>query len=163
MSKSLGNTVNPFEVIAKYGADTTRWYLVTTSPPWRTTMFNVDDLVDVQRKFFGTLISTYAFFALYANIDNFEFTEARIPVAERQEIDRWILSELNSLIKRYTGHMEAYPSNPCLCERRARARSRAKVRGLAEPTGAAPQVGTAERRPRSAVWGQPPGLSGRSP
>ncbi len=108
MSKSLGNTVNPFEVIAKYGADTTRWYLVTSSPPWRTTMFNVDDLVDVQRKFFGTLINTYAFFALYANIDKFDHAEDRVPVVERQEIDRWILSELNSLIKRYTEHMEAY-------------------------------------------------------
>lgn len=108
MSKSLGNTVNPFATIAKYGADTTRWYLVTASPPWRTTMFNEDDLVDVQRKFFGTLINTYAFFALYANIDKFTYAEPRIPVAERQEIDRWILSELNSLIKRYTALMDAY-------------------------------------------------------
>jgi isoleucyl-tRNA synthetase len=108
MSKSLGNTVNPFETLAKYGADTTRWYLVTTSPPWRTTTFNVDDLVDVQRKFFGTFINTYAFFALYANIDKFSYAEPRIPIGERQEIDRWILSELNSLTKRYTEFMEAY-------------------------------------------------------
>lgn len=108
MSKSLGNTVNPFETIAKYGADTTRWYLVTTSPPWRTTMFDVEDLVDVQRKFFGTLINTYAFFAIYANIDKFAYAETRIPVAERQEIDRWILSELNSLVRRYSRFMDAY-------------------------------------------------------
>ncbi len=108
MSKSLGNTVNPFETIAKYGADTTRWYLVTSSPPWRTTRFDVDELGDVQRKFFGTLVNTYAFFALYANIDKSRYAEPRIPVGERQEIDRWILSELNSLIKCYTEFMEAY-------------------------------------------------------
>ncbi len=108
MSKSKGNTVNPFDTIAKYGADTTRWYLVTTSPPWRPTMFDEDGLGEVQRKFFGTLVNTYAFFALYANIDKFAYAEDRIPVAERQEIDRWILSELNSLVKRYTEFMEAY-------------------------------------------------------
>jgi len=108
MSKSKGNTVNPFETIVRYGADTTRWYLVTTSPPWRPTMFDEDGLGEVQRKFFGTLVNTYAFFALYANIDKFMYAEPRIPVGERQEIDRWILSELNSLVKRYTELMEAY-------------------------------------------------------
>jgi isoleucyl-tRNA synthetase len=108
MSKSKGNTVNPFDTLAKYGADTTRWYLVTSSPPWRPTMFDEDGLIEVQRKFFGTLVNTYAFFALYANIDKFTFSEPSIPRAERLEIDRWIISELNSLIKRYVESMEAY-------------------------------------------------------
>ncbi len=108
MSKSKGNTVNPFDTLAKYGADTTRWYLMTTSPPWRPTMFDEEGLGEVQRKFFGTLLNTYAFFTLYANIDKFTYAEHRIPVSERQEIDRWILSALNSLIARYTGYMEAY-------------------------------------------------------
>ena len=108
MSKSKGNTVNPFETLTTYGADTTRWYLVTTSPPWRPTMFDLEGLGDVQRKFFGTLVNTYAFFALYANIDAFAYAEERIPVAERTEIDRWIISELNSLIKRCRELMEAY-------------------------------------------------------
>ncbi|MEO8166953.1 MAG: isoleucine--tRNA ligase, partial [bacterium] len=108
MSKSKGNTVNPFEVLSKYGADTTRWYLVSTSPPWRPTMFDVEGLGEVQRKFFGTLVNSYAFFALYANIDKFTYAEPRIPVAERPEIDRWILSELHSLVKRYGEMMDAY-------------------------------------------------------
>ncbi|MBX2991613.1 MAG: isoleucine--tRNA ligase [Bacteroidetes bacterium] len=108
MSKSKGNTVDPFATIAKYGADTTRWYLVTTSPPWRPTMFDEAGLGEVQRKFFGTLVNTYAFFALYANIDRFTHAEQLIPVSERQEIDRWVLSELNSLRRRYRELMEAY-------------------------------------------------------
>jgi isoleucyl-tRNA synthetase len=108
MSKSKGNTVDPFATLAKYGADTTRWYLMTTSPPWRPTMFDEDGLGEVQRKFFGTLLNTYAFFALYANIDGFKYAESQIPPAERQEIDRWILSELNSLLTRYTEAMDAY-------------------------------------------------------
>ncbi|MGA9117957.1 MAG: isoleucine--tRNA ligase [Bacteroidota bacterium] len=108
MSKSKGNTVNPFTVMTRFGADTTRWYLVTTSPPWRPTSFDEEGMVDVQRKFFGTLVNTYAFFALYANIDGFTYAEPRIPVAERPEIDRWIVSELQSLLRRYTGYMEAY-------------------------------------------------------
>ncbi|MFN0156564.1 MAG: isoleucine--tRNA ligase [Bacteroidota bacterium] len=108
MSKSKGNTVDPFAIIGKYGADTTRWYLVTTSPPWRPTMFDEEGLGEVQRKFFGTLVNTYAFFALYANIDKFTYAESRIPVQDRPEIDRWIVSELNSLVKRYTEYMEAY-------------------------------------------------------
>jgi len=108
MSKSRGNTVDPFATIAKYGADTTRWYLVTTSPPWRPTMFDEEGLGEVQRKFFGTLVNTYAFFALYANVDRFTFAEPRIPVAERQEIDRWILSALNSLVKEYGELMDSY-------------------------------------------------------
>ena len=108
MSKSKGNTVDPFATLGTYGADTTRWYLMTTSPPWRPTMFDEDGLGETQRKFFGTLVNTYAFFALYANIDGFTGAEPEIPVAERPEIDRWILSELNSLILRYTEGMEAY-------------------------------------------------------
>jgi isoleucyl-tRNA synthetase len=108
MSKSKGNTVNPFDIIGKYGADATRWYLVTNSPPWRPTMFDEEGVLEVQRKFFGTLVNTYAFFAMYANIDQVDWKAAAVPVAERQEIDRWILSELQSLIKRYTGHMEVY-------------------------------------------------------
>ncbi len=108
MSKSKGNTVDPFAILAKYGADTTRWYLVTTSPPWRPTMFDEEGLGEVQRKFFGTLVNTYSFFALYANIDKFSYSEPPVPVAERQEIDQWIISELNSLVKRYVSYMDAY-------------------------------------------------------
>jgi len=108
MSKSKRNTVSPFEIMTRYGADTTRWYLVTTSPPWRPTMFDEDGVGEVQRRFFGTLVNTYAFFAMYANIDRFAYAEPRIPVAQRQEIDRWIISELNSLIRRCVGSMEAY-------------------------------------------------------
>jgi isoleucyl-tRNA synthetase len=108
MSKTKGNTVDPFATLAHYGADTTRWYLVTTSPPWRPTMFDEEGLNEVQRKFFGTLINTYSFFALYANIDGFSFAEPVVPVRDRQEIDRWIISELNSLTRRYIAYMDAY-------------------------------------------------------
>jgi len=108
MSKSKGNTVNPFDTIARFGADTTRWYLVTSSPPWRPTSFDLDGLAEVQRKFFGTLINTYAFFSLYANIDGFTHAEPRIPVGERPEIDRWILSALQSLVQGYRTSMDAY-------------------------------------------------------
>jgi isoleucyl-tRNA synthetase len=108
MSKSRGNTVDPFKILEKYGADTTRWYLVATSPPWRSTLFDEEGLVEVQRKFLGTLLNTYAFFTLYANIDGFTYSEKEIPVSERQEIDRWIISSLNSLIGRYTAAMDSY-------------------------------------------------------
>ncbi len=108
MSKSKGNTVNPFDILGKYGADTTRWYLMTTSPPWRPTMFDEEGLVDVQRKFFGTLVNTYAFFALYANIDRIRCSETEVQIGERPEMDRWILSELNSLKKAYFEQMDSY-------------------------------------------------------
>lgn len=108
MSKSIGNTVDPFVLFEKYGADATRWYLVTNSPPWRPTLFDEDGLVEVQRKFFGTLVNTYSFFALYANIDGFNFKDALIPYDERPEIDRWIISKLNALVEEYEQLMDEY-------------------------------------------------------
>lgn len=108
MSKSRGNTVDPFDLFDKYGADTTRWYLVTNSPPWRPTLFDEEALVEVQRKFFGTLVNTYSFFALYANIDKFNFSDALVPYNERPEIDRWIISKLNALVEEYEKQMDAY-------------------------------------------------------
>jgi len=108
MSKSKGNTVDPFDVLGKYGADTTRWYLVVSSPPWRPTMFDEEGLVEVQRKFLGTLLNTYAFFTLYATIDRFTYAGPRIPLPRRQEIDRWIISELNTLLKSYQDSMDSY-------------------------------------------------------
>ena len=108
MSKSKGNTVDPFVLFEKYGADATRWYLVTNSPPWRPTLFDEDGLVEVQRKFFGTLLNTYAFFALYANIDGFENKQNQVPLSKREEIDRWILSRLNSLVANHVKLMDAY-------------------------------------------------------
>ncbi len=108
MSKSRGNTVDPFDLFDKYGADTTRWYLVTNSPPWRPTLFDEEALVEVQRKFFGTLVNTYSFFALYANIDKFNFSDSLVPYNERPEIDRWIISKLNALVEEYEKQMDAY-------------------------------------------------------
>ena len=99
MSKRVGNVVNPFETIDKYGPDATRWYMITNAPPWDNLKFNLDGITEVQRRFFGTLQNTYSFFALYANLDNFTFAEAEIPLADRTESDRWILSKLQSLIK----------------------------------------------------------------
>ena len=99
MSKRLGNAVDPFETIRQFGPDATRWYLITNSQPWDNLKFDLEGVAEVQRKFFGTLYNTYAFFALYANIDNFSYKEADIPAGERPGIDRWILSELNSLIR----------------------------------------------------------------
>ncbi|QQS36506.1 MAG: isoleucine--tRNA ligase [Ignavibacteriales bacterium] len=108
MSKSKGNTVDPFMLFDKYGADATRWYLVTNSPPWRPTLFDEEGLVEVQRKFFGTLLNTYSFFVLYANIDKFNASEAHVPYEERPEIDRWVISKLNSLVKEYEQLMDDY-------------------------------------------------------
>jgi isoleucyl-tRNA synthetase len=108
MSKSRGNTVDPFELFEKYGADATRWYLVTNSPPWRPTLFDVEALAETQRKFFGTLLNTYSFFALYANIDKFTFAEELIPYEKRPEIDRWIISKLNSMVEEYSRLMNGY-------------------------------------------------------
>ena len=108
MSKTRKNTVDPFILFDKYGADATRWYLVTNSPPWRPTLFDEEALAESQRKFFGTLLNTYSFFALYANIDKFNFKEDLVPYEKRPEIDRWIISKLNSLVAEYTKLMDAY-------------------------------------------------------
>ena len=99
MSKRLGNAVDPFETIEKYGSDPLRWYMITNASPWDNLKFDVEGVEEVRRKFFGTLYNTYSFFALYANVDGFAYKEADVPMNERPEIDRWILSELNSLIK----------------------------------------------------------------
>jgi len=99
MSKRLGNGVDPFETLKKEGPDATRWYMITNSQPWDNLKFDMEGVDEVRRKLFGTLYNTYSFFALYANIDGFEYKEADIPIAERPEIDRWILSELNTLVK----------------------------------------------------------------
>jgi isoleucyl-tRNA synthetase len=99
MSKRLGNAVDPFTMLDKFGADATRWYMISNANPWDNLKFDVEGIAEVRRKFFGTLYNTYSFFCLYANIDNFNYSEAEIPLADRPEIDRWILSELNTLIK----------------------------------------------------------------
>ena len=108
MSKRLGNVVDPFETINKYGADATRWYLITNASPWDSLKFDIGGIQEVQRKFFGTLYNTYQFFALYANVDGFAFKEAYIPVKERPEIDQWILSSLNTLIQTVQLNMDDY-------------------------------------------------------
>ena len=99
MSKRLGNAVDPFSTIEKYGSDPLRWYMITNSSPWDNLKFDVDGVEEVRRKFFGTLYNTYSFFALYANVDEFDYKEADVPMTERPEIDRWILSVLNTLVK----------------------------------------------------------------
>ncbi|MFM7672832.1 MAG: isoleucine--tRNA ligase, partial [Bacteroidota bacterium] len=108
MSKRLGNVVDPFQTIEKYGADATRWYLVTNASPWDNLKFDMDGIQEVQRKFFGTLYNTYQFFALYANLDGFRYAEKEIPIADRPEIDRWILSSLHTLINQVQLAMEDY-------------------------------------------------------
>ena len=99
MSKRLGNAVDPFTTLAEYGPDATRWYMIANANPWDNLKFDIEGVAEVRRKFFGTLYNTYSFFALYANIDGFTYAEAEVPLEERPEIDRWILSELNTLIK----------------------------------------------------------------
>ena len=99
MSKRLGNAVDPFGAIEKFGSDPLRWYMITNSSPWDNLKFDTDGVDEVRRKFFGTLYNTYSFFVLYANVDGFTYAEDEVPVSERPEIDRWILSLLNSLIK----------------------------------------------------------------
>jgi isoleucyl-tRNA synthetase len=100
MSKRLGNATDPFETLKTYGADATRWYMISNANPWDNLKFDLEGIAEVRRKFFGTLYNTYSFFTLYANIDNFTYSEADVPLNERPEIDRWILSELHSLTKR---------------------------------------------------------------
>ena len=108
MSKRLGNAADPFETLEEYGADATRWYMISNAQPWDNLKFDLDGLAEVKRKFFGTLYNTYAFFALYANIDGFSYTEDEIPLQERPEIDRWILSELNTLIQEVGGSLDDF-------------------------------------------------------
>ena len=108
MSKRLGNAVDPFSAIEKYGSDPLRWYMITNSSPWDNLKFDLDGVEEVRRKFFGTLYNTYSFFALYANVDGFTFAEPEIPVSQRPEIDRWIISLLNSLVKEVDGYYADY-------------------------------------------------------
>ncbi len=108
MSKRLGNAVDPFETIEKYGSDPLRWYMITNSQPWDNLKFDAEGVEEVKRKFFGTLYNTYNFFALYANVDGFKYAEEEIPVEERPELDRWIISLLNSLIKEVGDSYENY-------------------------------------------------------
>ena len=108
MSKRLGNVVDPFSTIETYGADATRWYLITNASPWDNLKFDIEGIKEVQRKFFGTLYNTYQFFSLYSNVDGFNYSEADVPFHDRPEIDRWILSSLQSLIKQVNQHMEDY-------------------------------------------------------
>lgn len=112
MSKRLGNAVDPFDTIAKYGADATRFYMLNNADPWDNLKFDVEGVAEVQRKFFGTLYNVYSFFALYANIDRFTYQEKEISLKDRPEIDRWILSLLNSLIKKVDHHMNDYDPTP---------------------------------------------------
>ncbi|MDD4189968.1 MAG: class I tRNA ligase family protein, partial [Mangrovibacterium sp.] len=108
MSKRLGNAVDPFETIENYGSDPLRWYMITNSQPWDNLKFDLAGVDEVRRKFFGTLYNTYNFFALYANVDGFKYREEEIPVSERPELDRWILSLLNSLIREVDESLSAY-------------------------------------------------------
>ncbi len=108
MSKRLGNAVNPFETLAKYGPDPTRWYMIANANPWDNMKFDLDGVLEVQRKLFGTLSNTYSFFALYANIDGFTFENETLPLSQRTESDRWILSRLNTLISEVSASMDDY-------------------------------------------------------
>jgi isoleucyl-tRNA synthetase len=108
MSKRLGNAVDPFATIAQYGPDATRWYMISNAPPWDNLKFDQAGITEVQRRFFGTLFNTYSFFALYANLDGFRVGASPVPVAERTELDRWILSKLQSLLAEVRGHFDSY-------------------------------------------------------
>jgi isoleucyl-tRNA synthetase len=108
MSKRLGNAVDPFTTIEKYGSDPLRWYMITNAQPWDNLKFDLDGVEEVLRKFFGTLYNTYSFFALYANVDKYDHSQPVIPVEERPEIDRWIISLLNSLIREVGEHYDNY-------------------------------------------------------
>ncbi|WP_228853609.1 isoleucine--tRNA ligase [Aegicerativicinus sediminis] len=108
MSKRLGNAIDPFDTLETYGADATRWYMISNANPWDNLKFDLDGVEEVKRKFFGTLYNTYAFFTLYANLDNFRYKEADIDIAKRPEIDRWILSELNTLIQKVDNYYSDY-------------------------------------------------------
>jgi isoleucyl-tRNA synthetase len=108
MSKSLGNVVDPFATLEQFGADATRWYLITNASPWDSMKFDIDGIEEIGRKLFSTLYNTYGFFAMYANIDKFTFAEAYIPLEQRPQIDRWIISVLNTLVKDVTGYFDEY-------------------------------------------------------
>ena len=108
MSKRLGNAVDPFTTLSEYGADATRWYMIANANPWDNLKFDIEGVAEVRRKFFGTLYNTYSFFSLYANIDQFTYAEAEVPMSERPEIDQWIISELNSLIKNVDAFYSEY-------------------------------------------------------
>ncbi len=108
MSKSKGNTVEPFEVIQKYGADTVRWYMMSNSSPWENLRFSEEGLKETQRKFFNTLVNTYSFFAMYANIDEFTYSGTPIPVGDRPEMDRWVISRSNSTVKQVDEYLDEY-------------------------------------------------------
>lgn len=108
MSKSKGNTVDPFEILKTYGADVTRWYMMSNSSPWDNLKFSEDGLKETQRKFFNTIVNTYSFFAIYANIDGYNANTSHIPVPDRSEIDRWIISRLNTTIKQVEEYLDAY-------------------------------------------------------
>lgn len=108
MSKRLGNAVDPFSTIEQYGSDPLRWYMITNASPWDNIKFDIDGIEEVRRKFFGTLYNTYSFFALYANVDGFDYSGPDVPMEERPEIDRWILSLLNSLVKEVDSYLAAY-------------------------------------------------------
>ena len=112
MSKRLGNAVDPFEVLSTYGPDATRWYMISNSQPWDNLKFDRDGVDEVRRKFFGTLYNTYSFFALYANVDGFTGREAEVPMERRPEIDRWIVSLLNTLVRDVTESLESYDPTP---------------------------------------------------
>tara|TARA_R110002072_G_scaffold174802_15_gene330525 strand:- start:26768 stop:30169 length:3402 start_codon:yes stop_codon:yes gene_type:complete len=108
MSKRLGNAVDPFETIGTFGPDATRWYMISNANPWDNLKFDIEGIAEVRRKFFGTLYNTYSFFSLYANLDDFDYSEADIPLKKRPEIDRWILSELHTLIEKVDGYYNDY-------------------------------------------------------